>query len=90
MAQKTAQQTRLIGERVKALTTILMTRREDVSILEVTEDLGLDFIVTINHEEKSGLRQFGVDSVKERDHTGYLGGQGYQGQSTGRDCQKYR
>jgi hypothetical protein len=60
MAHQTAQQTRLIGERVRALAIILLTRREDVSILEVTEELGLDFIVTLNHEEKPGLRQFGV------------------------------
>ncbi len=60
MAQQTAQQTRLIGERVRALATILLTRREDTSILDVSEDLGLDFIVTINHDEKPGLRQFGV------------------------------
>ena len=26
----------------------------------MTEDLGLDLIATIHHEEKSGLRQFGV------------------------------
>ena len=55
-----AQKTHLIGERVKALATILLTRREDISIHEVTEDFGLDFIVTIVHEEKPGLRQFGV------------------------------
>jgi hypothetical protein len=61
MAQKTAQQTRLIAERVRALATILLTRREDVSIHEVTEDFGLDLIATINHEEKPGLRQFGVE-----------------------------
>lgn len=60
MAQKTARQTRLIGERVKALATILLTRREDVSIQEVPGEYGLDVIVTIIHEDKPGLRQFGV------------------------------
>jgi hypothetical protein len=60
MAQKTARQTRLIGERVRALATILLTERQDLSILDVTQDLGLDWIVTINHEDKPGLRQFGV------------------------------
>lgn len=61
MAQKTAQQTRLIAERVRALAIILLTRREDVSIREVTEDFGLDLIATIIQEEKPGLRQFGVE-----------------------------
>lgn len=56
----TARQTRLIGERVRALATILLTRREDVSIQELAEDIGLGLIVTIQHEEKPGLRQFGV------------------------------
>ncbi len=60
MAQKTAQQTRLIAERVRALAIILLTRREDVSIRELTEDFGLDLIATIVHEDRSGLRQFGV------------------------------
>jgi hypothetical protein len=60
MAQRAAQQTHLIGERVRALATILLTRREDVSIRGVPGEYGLDFIVTIIHEDKPGLRQFGV------------------------------
>ena len=60
MALNIARQTRLIGERVRALATVLLTRRGDVSIREVAEDLGLALIGTVHQQEKSGLRQFGV------------------------------
>jgi hypothetical protein len=61
MSQKTAQQARLIGERVRALATILLTRRSDMSVRELTEDIGLDLVATILQEDKPGLRQFGVE-----------------------------
>lgn len=60
MAQKTARQTRLIDERARALATILLTRRENMTVREVDEDLGLDLIATIHHDDRPGLRQFGV------------------------------
>ncbi len=61
MAQNTAQQARLIGARIRASATVLLTRREDVSIQEVTEDFGIDLIATIAHQDKAGLRQLGVE-----------------------------
>ena len=61
MGLAATQQKRLIGERVRALATILLTRGEAVSIHEVAEDSGLDLIVTIRSRGKLGLRQFGVE-----------------------------
>src|SRR4051794_12190114 len=61
MAQKTPQQDRLIGERVRALAIVYLTRRPEVAIRETTEDYGFDLLVTLHPEEKAGLRQFAVN-----------------------------
>ena len=49
-----------IGERAKALATVLLTRREDLSVEETKKQSGLDFIVYIQGEEDSGRRPFGI------------------------------
>jgi len=50
----------LIGKRVHALTIMLLTRREDLLIEEVEDDIGLDVIVRFQTEGKRGLREFGI------------------------------
>ena len=61
MANGTSLKERLIGERVRALATMYLTRRSDLHVREVGEDLGYDLIVQIVRGNKSGLRQFGVE-----------------------------
>ena len=61
MAQKTTQQQRFIGERVRALAVVYLTRREDLIVTDETADVGVDLWVTLNLEEKEGHRKFGVE-----------------------------
>jgi len=49
-----------LGERVRALATIVLTRRGDLAIVETKKDAGLDFHVYIDREDKSMRLMFGV------------------------------
>jgi len=61
MAQKTSQQRRFIGERVRALAVVYLTRREDLIVTEETADVGVDLWVALNPEGKERHRKFGVE-----------------------------
>jgi hypothetical protein len=52
--------TRLLGERVRALATIILLRRGDLTIIETKPETGLDFHVQIDRAEKSMRLTFGV------------------------------
>jgi hypothetical protein len=58
---ETPTQKRFIAERVRALAVVYLTRREDLIVREEPADVGIDLLVTLNLEEKEGLRQFGVE-----------------------------
>ncbi|HTU17701.1 MAG TPA: hypothetical protein VMG10_06515 [Gemmataceae bacterium] len=49
-----------IADQVRALATIILTRRGDLTIMETKKDTGLDFHVTIDREDKSMRLLFGV------------------------------
>ena len=49
-----------LGERVRALATIVLTRRGDLSVVETKKDTGLDFHVYIDREDKPMRLMFGV------------------------------
>jgi hypothetical protein len=49
-----------LGERVRALATIVLTRRGDLSAVETKKDTGLDFHVYIEREDKPMRLMFGV------------------------------
>jgi hypothetical protein len=50
----------LLAERVRALATIVLTRRADLSIVETKKDTGLDFHVYVEREDKPMRLMFGV------------------------------
>jgi hypothetical protein len=50
-----------VQKRARALTMMLLTRREDLLIEEVKDDIGLDYIVRFHTEGKEGLREFGIE-----------------------------
>ncbi len=50
----------LIEKRARALALMLLTRRKDLLIEEVKDDIGLDYLVRLQTEDKEGLRVFGV------------------------------
>ena len=50
----------LIGERARALATIILTRRSDLTIVDTKKDTGLDFHVSIEREDKPMRLTFGV------------------------------
>jgi hypothetical protein len=50
----------LIGERARALATIVLTRRGDLTVVETKMDTGLDFLVYIDREDKPMRLMFGV------------------------------
>ncbi len=50
----------LIGKRVRALALMYLTRRSDLMIEEVRDDIGLDLIVRFTPADGEGVRQFGV------------------------------
>jgi hypothetical protein len=54
-------QARLMRERARALATLFLTRRPDVQIDDVSEDIGVDLIARLASERKPGLRQLGVE-----------------------------
>ncbi len=49
-----------VGERVRALATIVLTRRGDLSVVETKKDTGLDFHVYIAREDTPMRLMFGV------------------------------
>ncbi|HWG41720.1 MAG TPA: hypothetical protein VN688_02965 [Gemmataceae bacterium] len=51
---------RFIADQVRALATIILTRRGDLMIVETKKDTGLDFHVTIDREDKPMRLLFGV------------------------------
>src|SRR3954454_5291009 len=51
---------RFVADQVRALATIVLTRRGDLKIVETKKDTGLDFHVTIEREEKPMRLMFGV------------------------------
>src|SRR5260370_676125 len=50
----------LIEKRARALTMMLLTRREDLLVEEMKGDIGLDYIVRFHTKGKNGLREFAV------------------------------
>jgi hypothetical protein len=50
----------LIEKRARALTMMLLTRREDLLVDEVKDDIGLDYIIRFHSKGKAGLREFAV------------------------------
>lgn len=61
MANKSAKRDMLIGKRVRALAVMYLTRRSDLMVEEVQDDIGLDLIVRFFPKDKVGMRQFGVE-----------------------------
>src|SRR5439155_15954537 len=51
---------RFIADQVRALATIVLTRRGDLTIVETKKDTGLDFHVYIDREDKPMRLMFGV------------------------------
>ncbi len=60
MARKNSVQERLIGERIRAVAIVYLTRRPEITIHEETKDIGIDLLAFITPEDKAGVRQFGV------------------------------
>jgi hypothetical protein len=60
MSVKEQQREVHIEKRARALATILLTRRNDLLIEEVQDDIGQDYIVRFHTKGKDGLREFGV------------------------------
>jgi hypothetical protein len=50
----------LIGERARALATIILTRRSDLTIVDTKKDTGLDFHVSIEREDNPMRLSFGI------------------------------
>lgn len=50
----------LLADQVRALATIILTRRGDLTIVETKKDTGLDFHVSIDREDKPMRLTFGV------------------------------
>jgi hypothetical protein len=50
----------LIAKRAHALTMMLLTRRDELLIEEVKDDIGLDYLVRFHTKGKEGLREFGI------------------------------
>jgi hypothetical protein len=70
---------RFLAERSRALATIILTRRGDLTVVETKKDTGLDFHVSIEREDKPMRLTFGVllrgvwSSVSARDANQLLG-----------------
>jgi hypothetical protein len=61
MSEKEHNREVLVEKRARALAMMLLTRREDLLIEEVKDDIGLDYIVRFHTEGKEGLREFGIE-----------------------------
>jgi hypothetical protein len=51
---------RFLADRVRALATVILTRRGDLTVVETKQDTGLDFHVSIDREDKPMRLVFGV------------------------------
>jgi len=51
---------RLITEQLRALATVVLTRRDDLSIVDTRRDTGVDLHVTIEREDKPMRLVFGI------------------------------
>jgi hypothetical protein len=60
MSEQERQREVFVAKRARALTMMLLTRREDLLIDEVKDEIGLDYIVRFHSEGKDGLREFGI------------------------------
>jgi hypothetical protein len=60
MSENVHQREILVEKRARALAMMLLTRRADLLIEEVKDDIGLDYIVRFHTEGKEGLREFGI------------------------------
>jgi hypothetical protein len=60
MSEKEHQREILVEKRARALAMMLLTRREDLLIEEVNEDIGLNYLIRFRTAGKEGLREFGV------------------------------
>jgi hypothetical protein len=61
MSDNTHRREMLVEKRARALAIVLLTRRPDLLIEEVKDDIGLDYVVRFRTEGKDGLREFGVE-----------------------------
>jgi hypothetical protein len=61
MADKAARREVLIAKQVRALATMYLTRRSDLTVEEARGDLGLDLFVRLAPGGGQGVRQFGVE-----------------------------
>jgi hypothetical protein len=60
MSEKEQRRKAFIEKRARALAMMLLTRREDLLIEEVSADIGLDYLARFHSAGKEGLREFGV------------------------------
>lgn len=60
MAAKEHKRDILIEKRARALAMMLLTRRKDLLIEEIADDIGLQYVVRFHTEDKAGLREFGI------------------------------
>jgi hypothetical protein len=60
MSEQEHKREAFIEKRARALALLLLTRREDLLIEEVKEDIGLDYLVRFPTKGKGGLRELGV------------------------------
>ena len=77
-----------IAEQVRALATVLLTRRGDLTIADTKQDTGLDLHVYINREDKPmrltlGVLLTGVPSSVTVEQANMLLGPTLQGSFTG-------
>jgi hypothetical protein len=61
MADKQQKRKLLVEKRARALAMMLLTRRGDLMVEEVKDDIGLDYIVRFRTDGKEGLREFGIE-----------------------------
>jgi hypothetical protein len=66
MSAKEHQREIITEKRAHALAMMLLTRREDLLIEEVKDDIGLDYIVRFHTQGKEGLREFGIELKAHR------------------------
>jgi hypothetical protein len=60
MSVKAHKRELLVKKRARALTMMLLTRREDLLVEEVNDNIGMDYIVRFHSKGKAGLREFAV------------------------------
>jgi hypothetical protein len=60
MSEKQHQRQVFMEKRARALAAMLLTRRADLQIEEVQDDIGLDYLVRFHTTGKDGLRELGI------------------------------